>query len=128
MFVLITAECEVIGCETTAQVFATHKQAHDAMVKDANQRAWDAGVAIGDDKNLYIDYIGENEGYIVDVVGWQIREIPGAFIPLDAAKNLHESIREAADAYGDESRFDWYDADKTCQEVCWELDEYLEVE
>lgn len=125
MFILITGECEVIGCETTVQVFATHKQAHDAMVKDANQRAWDAGVAVGDDMNLYIDYVGENEGYIVDVVGWQIREVPGAFIPADAAEGLHECIREAAEIFGDEFRFDYYDADDLCQNVCWELEEYL---
>lgn len=125
MFVLITAECEVIGCETKVEAFATRKQAHNAMVRDARQRAWDAGVS-DDELDMYIDHIDDGGGFIEDVVGWQIREIPGAFIPLDAAKNLHKCIREAADAYGDESRYDWYDADETCQKVCWELDEYLE--
>lgn len=127
MFVLITAECEVISCETKVETFATHKQAHDAMVCDAKQRAQDAGIP-NDELGMYIDCIGDDGGYIMDVVGWQIREIPGAFIPAEAARNLHECIREAADAYGDESRFDCYDADLTCQEVCWELDGFLGVE
>ena len=75
MFVLITGECEVIGSDTTVDVFATHQEAHDAMVKDAFARAWDAGI----DKaefDEYIDCIEDDGGFILDVVGWQIREIP----------------------------------------------------
>lgn len=121
MFILITGECEVIGSGTTVQVFATHKQAYDAMVRDAKARAWDAGIP----EDEYVDSIGDDGGFILDVVGWQIREVPGAFIPEDAAENLRSSIRQAADMLGDEYRTDWYDADDICQNVCWELEEYL---
>lgn len=84
MFVLITGECEVIGCETKVDVFATKKEAHDAMVRDAKARAWDAGVP-EDEFDEYVDSIGDDGGYIVDVVGWQIREIPGFFVPQENA-------------------------------------------
>lgn len=123
MFILITGECEVIGSETKVEVFATHKEAHDAMVRDAEQRAWDAGVAVGEDKDLYIDYVGDDDGYIVDVVGWQIREVPGAFIPAGVAKGLHDSIREAHRLYEDE---EYEYADDLCKDVCYELEGYLD--
>lgn len=121
MFILITGECEVIGCETKVEMFATHKQAHDAMVRDAHMRSLDANVP----DEEYIDHIDDDGGFIEDVVGWQIREIPGAFIPVDVAKGLHDSIRQAAEMFDDESRIDYYDADDLCQNVCWELEEYL---
>lgn len=124
MFILITGECEVISCDTKVEMFATHKQAHDAMVEDAHRRALDAGIP-EDEWGLYVDSVSDDGGFIVDVVGWQIREIPGAFIPADAAKGLHDSIRQAADMFGDELRLDYYDADDICQNVCWELEEYL---
>lgn len=75
MFALITGECEFIGSSTTVDVFATHQEAHDAMVRAARERVWDAGV---DESELYdyIDCIEDDGGYILNVVGWQIREIP----------------------------------------------------
>ena len=73
MFILITAENEVISCETKVEAFATHKEAHDAMVRDAHMRSLDASVP--DDE--YIDSIGDDGGFIEDVVGWQIRELDG---------------------------------------------------
>lgn len=124
MFILITGECEVIGGETTVQVFATHKQAYDAMVRDAKARAWDAGIP-EDEFGEYVDSIGDDGGFILDVVGWQIREVPGAFIPADAAENLRKNIRAAADMLDDESLYDWYDADDICQHVCWAVEDYL---
>ena len=80
MFVLITGECEVISSETKVEAFATHQEAHDAMVMDANARAYDAGVDESE-YDMYIDSIDDDGGFIVDVVGWQIREIPGTLVP-----------------------------------------------
>lgn len=81
MFVLITAECEVIGCETKVDAFATKQEAHEAMVHDAKTRAWDAGLP-EDEFDMDMD-IGDDGGYIEDVVGWQIREIPGTLVADD---------------------------------------------
>jgi len=74
MFILITAECEVIGSETKVETFATKQDAHDAMVADAFARMTDAGIP-HDEFDVYVDKIGDDGGFIVDVVGWQIREI-----------------------------------------------------
>ena len=82
MFILITAECEVLGCETKVDAFATNEEAYDAMVRDAKKRAWDAGMS-DDEFDMFIDSMGDDGGYAVDVVGWQIREIPGTLVPDD---------------------------------------------
>lgn len=42
------------------------------------------------------------------------------------AKSMYETIRAAADAYGDESRFDWYDVDQSLQDLAWELEGIIE--
>lgn len=124
MFVLITAECEVIGCETKVEAFATKRGAWNAMVRDAKARAWDAGIH-EDEFDEYIDSIGDDGGYIVDVVGWQIRELPGAFIPEHNAKCFKQSINEMHEIYCDEDREDWFDADDMAKDIAYELEEYL---
>ena len=74
MFILITAECEVISCETRVDLFETKQDAYDAMVRDAKLRAEYAGLKGHFDE--WVDHIDEDGGFIEDVVGWQIREIP----------------------------------------------------
>ena len=90
MFVLITGEYEVIGCDTKIDVFATKSEAYDAMVSDAKKRALDAGVA-EDEFAMYVDNLGDDGGRIDEVVGWQIREIPDSPNPK-RNQNTDETI------------------------------------
>ena len=117
-YVLITGECEVIGCETKIEVFATKEEAHDAMVRDAKARAWDAGVP-EDEFDEFIDSIGDNGGYILDIVGWQIRELPGLFIPESDAPHTKRCVEAWAEA---ETR---YDACEAALEACGILKKYV---
>jgi hypothetical protein len=96
MFVLITCECEVIGSETKVEVFATKQEAHDAMVADAWARVIDAGMP-HDEFDDYVDSIEDDGGFIMDVVGWQIREIPGTLVPDDKTKTCPECGTELFD-------------------------------
>lgn len=127
MFILITAPNEVCGDETGAKTFATHKEAYDQMVAELGKCAYDAGVDVGNDEefDMYVDYLGPMRAYVVDVCGWVILNVPGAFIPKEACEGLMRRIGEARDMYQDESRDDWFDADDICKDVCWELEEYI---
>lgn len=42
------------------------------------------------------------------------------------AKEMYEIIRAAAKAYGDESRYDWFDVDDSLQDLAWWLEELIE--
>lgn len=96
MFILITAECEVIGCDTKVDAFATKQEAYDAMVGDAKARAWDAGVP-DDEFDMYVDNLGDDGGRIDEVVGWQIREIPDTLVPKQETKTCPECGAEVFD-------------------------------
>ena len=41
------------------------------------------------------------------------------------AKAMYDTIGAAADAYGDESRYDWFDVDDTLIKLAWELEEII---
>lgn len=124
MYVLITAECEVIGSETKVEVFVTHKEAYDAMVSDAMRRLWEAGVSY-DELDDYVDEIGGDGGFIQDVVGWQIREIPGAYIPQTVCDTFREYFDDASRMYADDERGDWFDADDNCRDACGLVSPYI---
>ena len=117
-FILITGECEVIGSETTVKVFATYKEAQDAMVKDAKNRAWNAGIP-EDELDDFIDCIDDDGGFILDMVGWQIREIPGLFVPEDDARWVRSALSAADEA---ETHFD---ATEAALEACRIIDKYV---
>lgn len=38
------------------------------------------------------------------------------------AKAMYDTIRAAAEAYGDEDRYDWFDVDDTLINLAWELE------
>lgn len=42
------------------------------------------------------------------------------------AKAFYDTIRAAGDAYGDESRYDWFDVDDTLINLAWELEHIIE--
>jgi predicted RNA-binding Zn-ribbon protein involved in translation (DUF1610 family) len=75
MFVLITSECEILSSTTKVELFATHEDAHAAMVDAAYESAYNAGIEPNEFFE-YIDCLDDDEGYIAEVVGWQIRELP----------------------------------------------------
>lgn len=127
MFVLITAPNEVCGEETEAKPFATREEAYGQMVAELGKCAYDAGVDVSDDEefDLYVDYLDAMRAYVVDVCGWVILNVPGAFIPKEACEGLMRRIGEARDMYQDESRDDWFDADDICKDLCYELEAYI---
>lgn len=130
MFVLNYNSCEVFAPKSFA--FATHREARDEMRKQVMESAERNGYDLTIVGNFIFDSDGELKGdfgfnwaSIWELDEWVICEIHGAFIPADVAKGMLGSIQEASAMYGDESRWDYYDADDICQEVCWELEGYL---
>lgn len=119
MFVLITSECEVLGCDTKVEAFATKEEAYDAMVRDAKARAWDAGMS-DDEFDMFIDSMGDDGGYAVDVVGWQIREIPGFFVPQEDAGWVKACLRDFGVGQTN------FEASEMALEVCDRLKKYAE--
>lgn len=120
MFVLITGEREVISGATTVQAFATHKEAHDAMMCDARARAWDAGMA-EDELDMYIGHIDDYSGFILDVVGWQIREIPGLFLSEDDMRLVTSYLTSFGVGQTN------FEASETALDVCNLLKGYVEA-
>ena len=124
MFVLITGEYEAIDGATKVELFVTRKEAHDAMVSDAMKRAWDEGVP-DDELDDFIDELDDNGGAIYEVVGWQIREIPGAYIPQTVCDTFREYFDDASRMYADDERGDWFDADDNCRDACGLVSPYI---
>lgn len=44
----------------------------------------------------------------------------------ETAKEMYEVIRAAADAYNDESRYDWFDVDDSLIHLAWRLERIIE--
>lgn len=142
MYVLIHSDNELLKPDNGIMVFPTHDKAYAEMVDQLRDAATDEEIVLADKLEVGTDLYDESDYFVYSVrlVGylddreayletsddkWVIFEVPGAFIPENACKGFRKSIREATEMYGDESRMDWCDADKTCREVCWELEEYI---
>ena len=128
MFILVTAPHEVCGEGMETKAFATREEAYAQMVAEVAVYAADAGTGADGEKSFdeYAAHVSATRAYVLDVCGWVINEVPGAYIPHEASANLYHAIRDAARAYSDESRSDWYDADEDVRQVCWEMEDYLE--
>lgn len=142
MFVLIYSNNELLTSDNTVETFPTYDRAYHEMVRQLEEEAARDGITLsegpgdltGTDETYgdigWVGYLSELEAYL-DHRGeakWVIFEVPGALIPERACDGFRKSIREAADMYGNEDSDDWFDADDLCQQVCWELEGYLEEE
>lgn len=123
MFVLITGICEVIGSETKVQVFGTHKEAHDEMVRQARERALELWPSENPDDG--IDCIEDDGAFILDVCGWQIRELPGVLIDGKTADFMRSSLAEMHRIYADDDRTDYFDADDIAIGIACKVETYL---
>ena len=133
MFILNTFKYESAHeCEST--VFPTYDRAYHEMVRQLEECAASEGIDLAekvegedleDEYGCEVGSLDEMGASLWDVCCWVINEVPGAFIPKKACDGFMESIRAAADMYGDEERFDWFDADDICKDVCWELEGYI---
>ena len=97
-FILIAGEYEV-----NVEVFATKEEAeHDAMVRDAEAKAWDAGIP-EDEFNEFIE----------------ILEIPGLFIPESDTRLVKSLLRSFGVGQTN------FEASETALDVCNILKKYV---